>query len=587
MYLNISNADYFGRSVPALYRISGHGWISTSSYLFIFAVIYGIAVYLGNELYYRPQFVATLWPASGMFMGALLVVELRAWPAVILTATLSQMGVDLLVYDKTFINALLFGINNTIEPIVGACLLMRFCNGIPKLSRLSHIMLLTVVGALISTLFSAIGGAGLVVFYTGLEYWSIFRVWWFADALGVLVTLPVILAFYEDGVRIDTHAISRMLESIITFGCILGLTQYIFGSSPGQYLFVLDFPYLIFPVLLWLIVRFDKRMITASLLCIAILITLNTDLGYGPFISDEKQAHEIIISVQAFTTTLALSILLFFAVISERKLALIKLSENERELADTVTRLEQEMTVNEKVSTELESRNAELERFSYTVSHELKSPLVTIKGFVGLLDKDVASGDWECVTSDLERISSATDTMDALLSELLELSRIGQVAGEPVSCNLSEIAKKASERAGLNVKDKAIRIDIEDMPNVEADENRLLEVYLNLIENGVKFMGDQKSPQLKIGAAEKDGMICCFVQDNGLGIAAEHTELIFGLFERLNANTEGTGVGLTLVKRIIEVHGGKIWVESEGLGQGCKFSFTLPIKSIKNSESIH
>lgn len=519
-------------------------------------------------------------------MGALLVVELRAWPAVILTATLSQMGVDLLVYDKTFFNALLFGINNTIEPIVGACLLMRFCNGIPKLNRLSHIMLLTVVGALISTLFSTIGGAGLVVFYTGLEYWTIFRVWWFADALGVLVTLPVILAFFEDGARINTHSISRMLESIITFGCILGLTQYIFGSDPGQSLFVLDFPYLIFPVLLWLIVRFDKRMITASLLCIAIIITLNTDLGYGPFINDKKQAHEIIISVQAFTTTLALSILLFFAVISERKLVQTELLENEKELADTVTRLEREMTVNEKVSTELESRNAELERFSYTVSHELKTPLVTIKGFVGFLDKDVASGDWGCVTSDLERISSATDTMDALLSELLELSRIGQVITEPVSCNLSEIAKKAVKRAGLNVKDKAIRIDIEDMPNVEADENRLLEVYLNLIENSVKFMGDQKSPQLKIGASEKDGMICCFVQDNGLGIAADHTELVFGLFERLNADTEGTGVGLALVKRIIEVHGGKIWVESKGLRQGCKFSFTLPKGNIKNPVSI-
>ena len=112
--------------------------------------------------------------------------------------------------------------------------------------------------------------------------------------------------------------------------------------------------------------------------------------------------------------------------------------------------------------------------------------------------------------------------------------------------------------------------------NINGDEKRLVEVYQNLIENAIKFMGEQESPRIQIGAVVKGGMICCFVQDNGAGIAAKYHEQIFGLFERLNADVEGTGVGLSLVKRIVEVHGGEVWVESKGLILGSKLSFTLP-----------
>jgi signal transduction histidine kinase len=145
--------------------------------------------------------------------------------------------------------------------------------------------------------------------------------------------------------------------------------------------------------------------------------------------------------------------------------------------------------------------------------------------------------------------------------------------GNPLICDLNEITKQAVELIGVKVDELGVEIVIEDMPKVYGDEKRLVEVYLNLIENAIKFMGEQKSPRIQIGAIEKDGMICCFVQDNGVGIAAEYYEQIF---ERLNADVEGTGVGLSLVKRIIEVHGGEVWAESKGLGLGSKLSFTLP-----------
>ncbi len=225
---------------------------------------------------------------------------------------------------------------------------------------------------------------------------------------------------------------------------------------------------------------------------------------------------------------------------------------------------------------ELEARNTELERFTYTVSHDLKSPLITIKGFLGMLRRDAASGNQRLVEDDLQRIESAADKMAALMEDLLELSRIGRVASPFEELSFGELVREALELASGRIAGRGVQVDIaSDLPVVYGDRHRLLEVLQNLIDNAVKFMGDQPHPRIQI-EVRRNGLENTFViRDNGIGIDPRYYGRVFGLFDKLNPKTEGTGIGLALVERIIEVHEGKVWVESEGLGRGSAFCFTL------------
>ncbi len=225
---------------------------------------------------------------------------------------------------------------------------------------------------------------------------------------------------------------------------------------------------------------------------------------------------------------------------------------------------------------ELEAKNADLERFTYTVSHDLKSPLVTIRGFLGLLEQDAERGDRERMRKDVERIKAATDTMHRLLDELLELSRVGHLVNPAEEIALSELAREAVDQLAGQIAEWGVRVEIgSQLPPVIGDRTRLLEVLQNLIENAIKFSGDQPSPRVEVGVRYDIEERVFFVRDNGIGIDARYHDKVFGLFQRLDHSIEGTGVGLALVKRIVEVYGGRIWVESEGEGRGSTFCFTL------------
>ncbi|MBK9926551.1 MAG: PAS domain-containing protein [Anaerolineales bacterium] len=240
--------------------------------------------------------------------------------------------------------------------------------------------------------------------------------------------------------------------------------------------------------------------------------------------------------------------------------------------------LERELLQRQNLINELEAKNVELERFTYTASHDLKSPLVTITGFLGYLEKDALAGNQERMKSSIDRINSAAEKMQALLNDLLELSRIGRLMNPPEDVPFEEIVNEAIDhvRGRLDGANAIIEVD-RDLPKVHVDRARLVEVIQNLIENAVKYSKPGINPRIEIGSksADENAVQIFYVRDNGMGIDPQYHERIFGLFNKLDPQSEGTGIGLSLVKRIIEVHGGRVWVESEK-GKGATFYFSLP-----------
>ncbi|MDH7596723.1 MAG: HAMP domain-containing sensor histidine kinase [Methanothrix sp.] len=225
---------------------------------------------------------------------------------------------------------------------------------------------------------------------------------------------------------------------------------------------------------------------------------------------------------------------------------------------------------------ELEAKTSEMERFIYTVSHDLRSPLITVSGFLGFLRDDIEKGAWDKVRKDIEILESAVTKMDRLLQDTLELSRIGRMMNPPEDVPFSEIVREALEQTSERIRSRGVTVDVaEDLPVVHVDRMRAVEALVNLIENSAKYMGDQREPRIEIGCIS-DGETVFYVKDNGIGIDPKNHQKIFELFYKVDNRSEGTGAGLAIVKRIIEVHGGRIWIESE-LGKGCTVFFTLPL----------
>jgi signal transduction histidine kinase len=226
---------------------------------------------------------------------------------------------------------------------------------------------------------------------------------------------------------------------------------------------------------------------------------------------------------------------------------------------------------------ELEAANKELEAFSYSVSHDLRAPLRAVASFSQILVQEHAAQMSEEAGRFLKIITSNTRRMEQLIEDLLRLSRLGREPLAKKTVDLSVLVHEVVEELRQDQGGRPIEVRVGRLPGQEADPALLRQAFINLLSNAFKFTREKNPAVVEVDCRKQEGEDVYFVRDNGAGFDMQYAEKLFGVFQRLHSGEEfeGTGVGLSIVQRVIQRHGGRIWAEGQ-VGQGATFYFTLP-----------
>jgi len=227
---------------------------------------------------------------------------------------------------------------------------------------------------------------------------------------------------------------------------------------------------------------------------------------------------------------------------------------------------------------ELQKTNEELRNFVHIVSHDLKNPIISIKGFSSRLLKNHRKGLGEKALTYVEHINTSATRMELFVTDLLALSRIGRVVSMFRDISCAEIVDRVVSHLQDKLEGSDVEIIVRDnLPIICCDVERIYQVFENLISNAIKYTRDARSPKIDVGYEDKGGFHQFHVRDNGIGIDPKYHRKIFEMFYQLREieDEEGTGLGLAIVERIVKHHGGKVWGDSEK-GKGATFYFTLP-----------
>jgi two-component system sensor histidine kinase/response regulator len=240
-------------------------------------------------------------------------------------------------------------------------------------------------------------------------------------------------------------------------------------------------------------------------------------------------------------------------------------------------KLADEVTAHKKTLSELEMANEALRHFTNAASHDLRAPLRTIGGFLSALAEDAGPSLDEQSRDYIDRSVKASARMSSLLDSLLSYAQLRRpVVAERLDCNV--LVGQVQSDLSQAVTEKGATLRIGPLPNIRGDQDRIYQLFLNLISNAFKFQRPGEPPIVSVSAESKDNEWVFCVADNGIGIAPEHCREIFEAFRRLHNQSkyEGSGLGLAICQQIVEQHGGRIWVES-ALNEGCRFQFALPV----------
>lgn len=528
------------RSRGTLVRLAGIGAL---------AAIYFIAAKASLLLAIPPGYATTVWPPSGIALAAVLLFGSRVWPGIWLGAAITNLTVQ-----GAPLLAFVIGTGNTLEAVVAAGFVHRYVGAHGEFESGRAAVLFVLLSTLSALTSAFIGSASLVLSGTvnASEFNSNVWTWFQGDAAGMMILTPLILAWRLR--PLPALTVAGWIEAIALAFAAVFISMLVFGgpSSMGD---ARPLSFIAFPIVLWAATRFEQRGVITTIAAISAVVFFFTVQGKGQFAAGAGPATSFYLL--CYFSSLVLTGLVLSVFIGQRKRA--------------------ESTVRQRVA-ELQENERHVNEFLAMLSHELRNPLAPLVNGLAFLRKENAQD--SRVLGILER---QVANLSHIVDDLLDVSRItrGKIRLQKNLEDLNDIVVHALESARSTIDAKGHTVDLhlsDEKLLVDVDATRLSQVTLNLINNAAKYT--PAGGRLTIAVSRDNNQAILKVRDNGIGISAEFLPEVFKLFmqgERgLDRSEGGLGIGLTVARRIVEMHGGSIAASSEGPAKGAEFVVRLP-----------
>jgi len=523
--------------------------------------LYVVAGRVGLSLAFVHASASPVWPPTGIALAAFLTLGYRVWPAIFAGAFFVNITTAGSVATSLGIAA-----GNTLEGLLAAYLVDRYANGTRAFDRSQDVFKFAGFAALLSTTVSATIGVGILSL-GGYAEWAdfdgIWLTWWLGDATGALIFTPLLVLWARDW-QSDLSR-GRLLEAAALWltTTLIGLAVFGEGLTHVVGLMTLPLTFLCAPPLVWAAVRFKQReaaMLVAVLSGIAIWETLR---GFGPFAS--ATANEALLLLQIFMGTVSVMVISAGALVEERRRV-------EQEHEELLVRAQAARTA-------AEAANRAKDEFVAMLGHELRNPLAAIISAVSVLDR-IGQQDDVAVRA-RGAIRHQITHLGRLVDDLLDIAHVTSgdivLTCEPLNLATS-VQRSVSNLASTGRLERHV-IDVRAEPVwANADLSRLNQVVANLLTNAIKYTSPGGMIRVRVGGEQDQAVIG--VADTGIGIPPNLLPHMFDLpvqgERRLDRAQGGLGVGLMLVRRLVELHGGRVEAFSEGPGRGSEFVVRLP-----------
>jgi signal transduction histidine kinase len=523
------------------------------------AFAYFTAAKLGFSLAFATKQVTAIWPPTGMALTAMLLLGFRVWPGVFLGAFLANA-----TSGETLFTALGIGFSNTLTGIVGVFLLRKYCKFHVTLERTRDVRSLVTVAVLSTAISATLGTLNLALaeIVDWQAFGSVWTVWWVGDTLGILLFAPFLMSWWIRP-RIQWRE-WRFVEYVALFGAI-SITSYLTfarvlpADQPYQLI-----AYSTYPFLIWAAFRFEQREVVSCVLIVAAVAVWGTAHDRGPF--TRGTLDERLVVLDTFTAVTVVTALLIGAVTAERR----RSKERLRRARDEMERRVKARTA------DLERANEELYELSYSMSHDMRAPLRAVNGFSQLLVEKYSGALDADGARLLGVIAKNSKQMGRMIDDYLRLFRLRDEALRVAPLDSDALVREVIDELFPAHTGGNLRFDIRSLPAAAGDAGLVRQVWINLLDNAVKFTRDSKRPVIEIGGQIDGAETLYYVKDNGVGFDMQWSGQLFKVFQRLHPREfDGIGIGLAIVARIVQRHGGRIQASGE-VGEGATFSFSLP-----------